>query len=113
MTNSVKGICDGYSPGVPASYGYLPGPTSSYYYTETGYFTTDASPNATNWVYIGSQTSPYNTAVDAYFDEIKCPSITTVKSWLDSNYPASNYSIGHIIRVKVFNGFPPSLCSYM
>jgi len=58
--------------------------------------------NPTNWVYWGTSGS-YNNTVTNIASGSNCNSSSVIDAWLETTYPASNYSYGYIMRVLVSN----------
>lgn len=75
-------------------------------------FTTTAS-GATNWVIIGVDTGdPYNGTVTRTNTVFSCPDTNAVDTWLTNSYPPSNYSIGYVMRVSVYQKGGSTFCGY-
>jgi hypothetical protein len=78
---------------------------STYTFTTAGTLTVDSwfitilSPGyATSWSYIGTSGTP-NSTVNNVAPASTCNSSTTIQSFLNSEYPATNYIIGYVMRV--------------
>lgn len=61
------------------------------------------------WVYIGTSSPSYNATFDAGYSG-SCRSSSSIRSVLERSRPASNYSLGYIMRVQHYAestiGFP-------
>lgn len=76
------------------------------------FFTTTASA-ATDWVIIGVDTGDsYNLSITRTHTLFSCPTTTVIDTWLTGAYPPSNYSIGYVIRVSVYQKGGSIFCGY-
>lgn len=63
---------------------------------------------ATTWM----QTSTTSTSPSVNYNtgDVNCRSAAQALTWLNANYPASGYTVGTIIRVRVITS-TPALCA--
>jgi hypothetical protein len=60
--------------------------------------TIDDNRYTTNWVYTGTS-GVYDKSVSNVQEGLLCVSIYSLDSWLNTNYPATDYTYGYVIRV--------------
>lgn len=99
VVSGIKAECIGYKPKVDTVYGYLPGPTSLKYYTKSSYFRTNSPKVPTTWTYLTTYVQhnySYSRGDLPSCDSDQSGALT----WLNNNYPPSNYAVGTVVVVN-------------